>query len=262
MSSAVHLLAVLHPGGSRSWAVLRRYVRPELNAEEPDIASREASVLRFAETAGLPAPRLLAADTTGAGAVVPAVLMSRLPGRVDWWPADAGRWLRGLAAVLPRIHAAPLPAAGMIRAYAPDVPGSCQPPAWARHPQVWERAAGIVHGPPPGCQAVFIHRDYHPGNVLWRRGAVSGVVDWQAASLGPAVADVGHCRVNLLRFGPASVARFTRLWEEVAGDTYHPWADVVTIIGFLDDLREDGGSDRFLLEDMLARAVADLAAGP
>jgi hypothetical protein len=33
---------------------------------------------------------------------------------------------------------------------------------------------------------------------------------------------------------------------------------VVTIIGFLDDLRDDWGPERLLVEDMLASAVADL----
>jgi hypothetical protein len=38
------------------------------------------------------------------------------------------------------------------------------------------------------------------------------------------------------------------------------WAgDVVTVIGFLDDLRDDWGSERPLVEGMLARAVTDLA---
>jgi thiamine kinase-like enzyme len=105
---------------------------------------------------------------------------------------------------------------------------------------------------------VLVHRDFHPGNVLWRRGAVSGVVDWQAACTGPAAADVAHCRVNLLTIGTDAADRFTALWQHAAGATHHPWADVVTIIGFLDDLRDDWGSERLLIEDMLARAVAEL----
>ena len=40
--------------------------------------------------------------------------------------------------------------------------------------------------------------------------------------------------------------------------TYHPWGDVVTVVGFLDDLH-DWGSERFGVEDMLARAIAELA---
>jgi Phosphotransferase enzyme family len=94
--------------------------------------------------------------------------------------------------------------------------------------------------------------------VLWRRGTVSGVVDWQAACTGPAVADVAHCRVNLLTLGAGPAERFTAWWQQAAGAAYHPWADVVTIIGFLDDLREDWGSEQPLVEDMLARAVAEL----
>ena len=101
-------------------------------------------------------------------------------------------------------------------------------------------------------------RDFHPGNVLWRRGAVSGVVDWQGACVGPAVADVAHCRVNLLGFGVGAVQQFTAAWQQETGAAYHPWGDIVTIVGFLDDLREDPGRERHLVEDMLARAVAEL----
>ncbi len=258
MSSAVHLLTVADGAGQRRQAVLRRYVRPELNAEDPDIAAREARALRVAGSVGVPTPALLAVDPAGTQAGVPAVLMSRLPGRVDWWPSDVGRWLRRLAGVVPAIHAAPLPPAGLIGPFAPDPPVSYQPPPWARDPRIWEQAADIGREPAPDLPQVLVHRDFHPGNVLWRRGTVSGVVDWQAACTGPAVADVAHCRVNLLTLGADTAEQFTAWWQRESGAAYHPWADVVTIIGFLDDLREDWGSERLLVEDMLARAVAEL----
>ena len=95
--------------------------------------------------------------------------------------------------------------------------------------------------------------------MLWRRGTVSGVIDWQAACTGPAVADVAHCRVNLLTMGTEVAERFTVSWERAAGAAYHPWGDVVTVVGFLDDLHDDWGSERLLVEDMLARAMAELA---
>jgi len=258
MSSAMHLLTAQATDGQRRQAVLRRYVRPELNAEEPDLAEREARALRAVEAAEVPTPELLAVDPAGAAVGVPAMLMSRLPGRVDWWPSDLDRWLAGLAGVLVRMHAAPLPPPGVLRPFAPYSQASYRPPGWARCPRVWERAVEISRLPPPGLPAVLLHRDFHPGNVLWRRGTVSGVVDWQVACTGPAVADVGHCRVNLLGFGADVADRFTSLWEREAGADYHPWADVVTIIGFLDDLREGWGSERPLVADMLARAVAEL----
>ena len=94
------------------------------------------------------------------------------------------RWLRRLAEVLPRIHAAPLPPADVLDYFAPHPQASYQPPGSARYPRVWERAAEISHGSLPPLPAVLVHRDFHPGNVLWRRGIVSGVVDWQGACTG------------------------------------------------------------------------------
>jgi aminoglycoside phosphotransferase (APT) family kinase protein len=258
MSSAVHVLTTQDSAGRRRQAVLRRYVRPELSAEDPGIAAREARALHIAGTTGVPTPALLAVDPDGTQAGVPSVLMSRLPGRVDWWPPDTGRWLRRLAGILPAIHAAPLPPAGQIGLFAPDLPVSFQPPSWARYPRIWEQAADISRGPAPALSQVLMHRDFHPGNVLWRRGVVSGVVDWQAVCTGPAAADVAHCRVNLLTLGTGAAEQFTTWWQQISGSACHPWADVVTIIGFLDDLREDWGSEQFLVEDMLARAVAEL----
>lgn len=259
-SSAVHLLTLQTAGGGRRQAVLRRSVREEVNAEEPDIVEREARVLRLIETVDdVPSPLLLGVDPSGESAGSTALVMSRLAGRLDWWPNDVERWLGALAELLPRIHGVTLAAPGVIRPYSPYTPASDRPPPWARHPKVWERAMEIFHDPAPDLPATFIHRDFHPGNVLWYRSRVSGVVDWQAASIGPEAVDVGHCRANLLGFGRQTADRFTRLWEQASGLTYHPWADVVTVVDFLDGLRSDAGSDRFLIEDVLASAVAELS---
>ena len=261
MSSAVHLVTVQTAAGHRTEVVLRRYVRPELNADEPDLAEREARALRVVEAIEVPTPRLLALDPTGAEVGVPALLMTRLPGRVDWWPRDLERWLRRLAEVLPRIHAGP-PPPGALPVYEPYEQSSYEPPPWARSPQTWERAVELALGPAPDLPAVLVQRGFHPGNVLWRYRRVSGVVDWQAASNGPAVVDVAHCRANLLAFDRSVAERFTTLWEQVSGDRFHPWADLVTIVGFFDDLRSGWGSERYLVEDLLVDAVAELDARP
>jgi hypothetical protein len=257
MSSAVHLVTVRRPDGRRAQAVLRRYVR--FDPDEPDPAAREARALRLAGAAGVPTPALLAVDPDGTQAGVPALLMSRLPGRVDWWPSDLDRWLERLAALLPRIHGTALPPGEAVPRFAPYRQENYRPPGWARHPRVWERAVEISRGPAPDLPAVLLHRDFHPGNVLWRHGRVSGVVDWLGVCSGPAPADVAHCRINLLAMGVEVASRFTVRWEQVAGATYHPWGDVVTVVGFLDDLHDDWGSERLLVEDMLARAIAELA---
>lgn len=254
-ASAVHLLTVAGLGDVTR-VVLRRYVR----LEGPGMAEHEARALAFAAHLDVPTPELLAADTSGAQAGAPAVLMSWLPGSVRWCPRDSGRWLAGLAALLPAIHAAPLPPPEVIPPFIPYRQASYQPPAWARWPRIWARAAEIYHEPVPDGPRVFLHRDFHPGNVLWQRGAVTGVVDWPGASTGPLSADVGHCRANLFPYGAAAVARFTLAWEGLTGASYDPWADVVTIVGFLDGLREEAPppDERELTEDVLAQAVTAL----
>jgi aminoglycoside phosphotransferase (APT) family kinase protein len=233
--------------------VLRRYVRPET-----PVADHEARALNFVAGIPIPTPQLLAADLSGAETGVPTILMSWLPGRVEWEPSNMDGWLRGMTDLLPTIHATPLPPPGVIRPFGTYRQRRYDPPPWTRWPGVWQRGVEIVHGPVPGDHHVFLHRDFHPGNVLWRRGRVSGLVDWQAASIGPASVDVGHCRSNLLSYGTEVVDRFTTLWEQASGLSYDPWADVSTIIGCLDDLRNEPPSGRLAVEEALARAVAEL----
>src|SRR4029077_21087289 len=257
MSSAVHLVTVRRPDGGSDDAVLRRYVRPDPDEPEPAVA--EARALRLAGMAGVPTPALLAVDPNGIQAGAPALLMSRLPGRVDWWPSDLDRWLERLAGLLPRIHGTALPPGDAVPRFAPYRQENYRPRGGARSPRVGERAVEISRGPAPDLPAVLLHRDFHPGNVLWRYGRVSGVVDWLGACSGPAAADVAHCRLNLLTMGAEVAERFTVSWERAAGTAYHPWGDVVTVVGFLDDLHDDWGSERLLVEDMLARAMAELA---
>lgn len=148
-----------------------------------------------------------------------------------------------------------LPPPGVLGHFAPYAQERDDPPRWARWPAVWERAVEIAHAPPSDLEARFIHRDCHPGNVLWRQGQVTGLVDWQAACIGPASADVAHCRANLFRYGLDIADRFSAAWERLTGDRYNPWAEIATIVGFLDGLRDEPGADCFVSEQALARAV-------
>lgn len=258
MSSAVHSLTVENPGAPRRRVVLRRSVRPEVNAEEPDLIAHEARSLRLVERLTVPTPQLLAVDPSGDVAGVPALLMTQLRGRINWWPSVMEHWLRALANVLPQIHSAPLPPAGLLPTYAAYHQTDYRPPPWSQRPRLWERAVEVAFGPMPDKPLVLVQRDFHPGNVLWLSNRVSGVVDWQATSVGPAAVDVAHCRANLLSFDRRVADRFTAIWEEETGDTFHPWADVVTIVGFLDDLQSRGPAKGNLLELVLADAIDQL----
>jgi aminoglycoside phosphotransferase (APT) family kinase protein len=232
-SSAVHALTILDADDRPHHVVLRRYVRPELQAEEPDLAEREATVLQLLDSSRVAAPRLIAVDLGGDEAGVPAVLMSRLPGRIDWEPTDLDAYLDRLAEPLPLVHDIAVPPDVAVRPYRPyELGRSLGPPAWTRHPRAWAKAIELYQGPPPILEQRFIHRDYHPGNVLWRRQHVSGIVDWQSASIGSPAADVAHCRCNLVdHFGIDAADRFLARWQSLSGRReYHPYWDVTVVV--------------------------------
>ena len=239
--------------------VLRRFVREDWLAEEPDLAIREAAALELLAGSPVVAPRLVAVDPTGQEAGVPAVLMTRLPGRIEWNPKDMKPFLRRLAEPLPVIHAMPIPRNSPIPAYQPYELVIRRPPSWASQPAMWERAIEIFDGPAPASDPVFVHRDYHPGNVLWLRGRVSGIVDWVAANIGPPEVAVAHCRVNLAyQFGLESADRFLSIYQEITGRTgYHPYWDIVEAMGGMDETIDEhpNPSD----EEFLGRAVSELS---
>lgn len=262
-TSAVHGLRVVPGSGSGRavTVVLRRYVIERINREEPDLAEREARVLRLLDRCDLLTPRLLAVDPTGRDAGAPSVLMSRVAGRPDLTPSDLDGWLHRLASVLPSIHEAPIGSADGVQDFVPYRPSSWEPPGWLTDTRLWARALDVFHGPCLDPDRAFIHRDYHPGNVLWRRGRVSGVVDWQAASIGPRAADVWHCRANLLGGLGLDVAdRFTAVWQSITGDTYHPWAEAVMLVDAMTWPAKRGAQECRDLEALLARRLAELGA--
>ena len=127
---------------------------------------------------------------------------------------------------------------------------------------MWERAIEVFHGPAPDIDRVFIHRDFYPGNVLWHRRQVSGVVDWEAVSIGSRSIDVAHCRINLLYDDLSRAELFRHEWEAVSGQVFDPWGDIVTVIGLLDGYRKNrpGERARYDIEEMLDRALTDIGA--
>jgi aminoglycoside phosphotransferase (APT) family kinase protein len=250
-SSAMHALDILDRRGRTHRLALRRLVRPDWLSEEPQAALREATALDIVRRCPIRTPELVAMDGDGKEAGAPTLLMTRLPGRIDWHPADLETFLRGLAAALPRIHATPLPAEPGVPPYDPYELGLTGPPPWASQPQLWLHAIELFHESAPSRERLLIHRDYHPGNVLWAHGEIAGVVDWVHASVGSPDADVGHCRVNIAdRFGIKAAERFLDLYQAASGRSgYHPYWDIVAALGGVDDECFDEaspGDERFL----------------
>ncbi|MGH2993629.1 MAG: phosphotransferase family protein, partial [Solirubrobacterales bacterium] len=227
-SSAIHAVDVATRGGGTHRLVLRRFVRADWLAEEPHAPDREAAALEAIRESVITTPRLVALDSDGRDAGVPALLMTRLAGRVDWHPLELEPYLRRMAAGLLAIHAATPPFDARIPEYDPYELRLSGAPRSSRRPQVWSRAIEAFQHPPRSAERRFIHRDYHPGNVLWRAGGLAGVVDWVHASIGSPDADAGYCRANLAGwFGIEAADRFLDLYLAASGRSgYHPYWDI------------------------------------
>lgn len=205
-SSSLHALEVEREGAPPLSLVLRRYTDAQVRAKEPQYPRTEASALRMLEEAeGILAPRLVAYDETGEACDVPAVLMSRLDGRPTIAPEDVSGWVGGLAQALASVHR--LDGAGLDEVYQRwHNPRTVEPPEWSRQPRSWARLIEASRTLEPAGEVTLLHRDYHPGNVLWKDGTVSGIVDWPNACRGVPAIDVGHCRRNTVSTHGVEVA--------------------------------------------------------
>jgi len=230
-STAIHAVDVRDRRGKTERLVMRRFIRP--NWKYPGLARREANVLEALERARYPAPRLVAFDDGPHETDVRALLMTRLPGRVEISPERVEPWLRQMAEALPSIHAIRL--SDDMRRYRPYYdPRTRRAPAWSKQPEAWRAVIDLARTRQPRTTPRPIHRDYHPGNILWQRGKLAGVIDWINACAGPLQVDIAHCRVNLVRLYGLDVAdRFLAAYALAAGmsvEDYDPYWDAMGVV--------------------------------
>jgi aminoglycoside phosphotransferase (APT) family kinase protein len=238
--------------------VLRLRASSGLGDPDPDLTvEREAAALTMLERAGFDAPRLLALDACGDRSETPALLMTRLPGRVmDDPDALDDAALDQLARAALTLHHIPSPWPG-IPAYTPyHRLTDPRPPSHATRPDLWTRAFAEVASGPPSSREVFVHRDYHPGNTLWSHGRLTGVIDWMTASRGPAGVDLGHMRWNLvLEAGEPVADAFLERYRALGGSIERqPYWDLRTVIDLLAD--DDPAAEMVArLEPYVSRAL-------
>ncbi len=155
--------------------------------------SREQRVLRALDGLCGLAPGLLGGDLNGRWSKYPTSLISWLDGRPDITPTDPRGWARELGRALAAVHSVPAERLGEL-------------------PSVFERSGRseeILGGPLAAevrsrwsevvtSSEVLTHGDYWSGNVVWRDGSLTGVVDWSGGSRGPGGFDLGWCRLDLV----------------------------------------------------------------
>ena len=188
-------------------------------------ACQEQRVLRTLDGLGGLAPVLLGGDLDGRWSEHPTSLISWLDGEPDITPSDPERWARELGRALALVHAvasdrlAELPSVFDGRGSQAELNG----PLAA---QVRSRWSQII-----GAPEVLTHHDYWSGNVVWRDGRLTGIVDWSGAARGPRGFDLGWCRLDLVllfdeRIADAFLAAYEAATGQALGDVvlWDGWA--------------------------------------
>ncbi|WLQ33596.1 phosphotransferase [Streptomyces castrisilvae] len=244
-TSEMRRLCIEGPGGS-GHLVLRSFVKPFYVRHADGLLSREAEILRLLGATDVPAAALVDVDATATDCDHPSLLMTLLPGAVRLDDRGAERRADLLAEQLVRIHRVEVSADTRPRAWqAWTSPERVTPPQQTARPELWQRAVDVIRQDPPAFRPCFLHRDFHPGNVLFEGerddARVSGVVDWVETSWGPADLDVAHCSTALaLLHGVSLGMTFADRYAAAGGrlaerDAAHLYWRVIDALAFAPD---------------------------
>ena len=206
--NSTHALDIRMSDGATKRYVLKRFL---FSADE---ARREWDSLVVAERARVPTPQPVVFDGAGGWFGEAAMLVTLLPGLARI-PDDSGKLPELLGDTLAEIH----------RCDIGDRSAVPRETFWSRSAMgsegilsdVGEAVERRLSGMEPSDSAL-LHGDFWTGNILWRDGQVSGVVDWGRSCVGPRGYDVAYARVDMdLLWGADAAERFTAAYSRAAG---------------------------------------------
>jgi aminoglycoside phosphotransferase (APT) family kinase protein len=178
-------------------------------------ALHEQRVLKALDGLGGLAPVLLGGDLDGRWSESPTSLISWLDGEPDITPADPDEWARELGRGLAALHAVPAERLAGLPSVFDGGGGPREVLGGPLAAGVRSRWSEIVASP-----EVLTHGDYWSGNVVWRKGRLTGVVDWPSASRGPSGFDLGWCRLDIVLLFDERIADvFLEAYETETGQS-------------------------------------------
>ena len=198
---------------------LRRHGRWSLGFDA-GIAAREEAVIRAVGRSGVPVPGVAWSGQLGK---TTAIVTDYVEGAAVITPHDPIRWASQLADTLAAIHAVEVvPSLATLFRSAPPSPVDLDPPetllAHRRGEVLLARRRELCPGERVATN--LVHGDYWPGNLLWRQDEVVAVLDWEAATEGDPVGDVGYCFAEMRFFGLDGAAEhFIAEYAKLTGST-------------------------------------------
>ncbi len=224
-----------------------RHVVVKLYRDGDSTAPLEWSRLGFAQRVALPVPEPIVADLESVWFGRPAVVMSRLPGQPNLTPRDVDSWIGALAHALAELHETRLDGAADAVTLPPRFETWREPAG--EHDPLIAAAVRAVTGclPLDTSERVLTHGDFHPGNLLWHRGRISGVVDWSEARLDTRWYDVAYRRAAVcVHHGPDIADRLADAYSAIVGRASDELAvyDLMCVLSGRHYLAESLAADR------------------
>jgi aminoglycoside phosphotransferase (APT) family kinase protein len=212
LGAYVHAIGVSFAGGARTTVVLRR--RGEHgHLSTPEAATIELQTLAILDKAGVPVPQPLLLDADGIYFDGPSIVMS-YEGRPMVSPRATMPWLSDLAGALTKVRAVTpdrfdltfletrTDDATRRRATRPLHHSIAEDPFAHQIAEYLRQHVSSISSVAP-C---VVHRDFWPGNTVWRRGRLSAIVDWSTAVVGDPRIDIAQCRIDLAMMHGADMA--------------------------------------------------------
>ncbi len=232
---------VLEIVSNRRRIVLRRHGAWSLR-HDPEVATREAAVLRAMQSTPVPTPEVF---WSGWISGRPALITGLSPGSAVLNPQDPITWGRLLAKTLTAIH--DLPTQDDLQQLLRDAPPGPADDVNEEGVHAHIRGQDLLDKrralrPPDNEVGILIHGDYHPGNVLWEDGNIAAILDWEAARIADPACDVAYCATELRLLGlDAAAEAFTAQYratrdDELASLSYWTATAICRSIGDLESI--------------------------
>jgi len=173
----------------------------------------EFQLLEVLHQRGLPVPEPLLLDASRRLLAQPFLLMAFTTGSSTIAAAQADHCIDRMAAMLARIHELPIDGLPALPLRVDPLPEVFD---YLPRGSEWDGLTaylGDLSGTAHADQPRLLHGDFWPGNLLWRDGALTGILDWEDAAVGDPLSDVAGAGLELrYLFGRAGTERFTHAY--------------------------------------------------
>jgi aminoglycoside phosphotransferase (APT) family kinase protein len=222
ISAGMTALEIEAPDGRLRQVIVRRPGAATL-ARRPQAAAEEFRLLQMTRRLGLATPEVYLLDESGEILAGPYLVMEYVEGRMAFAPANPADYVAQMAGELARIHG--VACAGEALAFlAKGGAGIGGRPARVDESLAEERIRDALEGVwplAPRNEAVLLHGDYWPGNVLWRDGRLVAVIDWEDACCGDPLMDLAIARLDIgWIFGLEAMQTFTGRYQSLMAIDY------------------------------------------